>query len=210
MLASPPMPTSLRALAKRRTREALVDAALSCFSEQGLDNPSLDAICARAGCTRGAFYVHFKDRDDLIAAAMERRRGALLASFFDAPLGAASLLDILDLFAAAVDHKQFPVAGAVRTGELLAACKRSKKIRAAQVSLMHRTHRRIEQLVERDRKGPLRSDLDPAAVATLLLILEAGAEVVLDIGYPLDAKSVATALAHLLSPPHRARSSRTT
>src|SRR5215470_6239294 len=66
------MPDDARQLSKQETREALLRAAISEFAEKGLDGPSLDAICARAGFTRGAFYVHFHDRDDLVAAAMER------------------------------------------------------------------------------------------------------------------------------------------
>src|SRR4051812_40727719 len=57
---------------KQRTREALVEAGIALFAEQGLDGPSLDAICERAGFTRGAFYVHFRDRDELLQAVMER------------------------------------------------------------------------------------------------------------------------------------------
>src|SRR5262245_35142144 len=68
-----PMPaTTPRAAAKAATRDALLDAALAEIAERGLDAPSLDAICARAGYTRGAFYVHFKDRDALVAAVVQR------------------------------------------------------------------------------------------------------------------------------------------
>ncbi|HVH04632.1 MAG TPA: TetR family transcriptional regulator, partial [Myxococcota bacterium] len=69
-------PKSARELAKQETREALVQAAIAEFAEKGLDLPSLDAICARAGFTRGAFYVHFRDREELLGAVMERALGA--------------------------------------------------------------------------------------------------------------------------------------
>ena len=58
-------PTRRRRETKQETREALISAALAEFAEHGFDAPSLDAICARAGYTRGAFYVHFRDRSDL-------------------------------------------------------------------------------------------------------------------------------------------------
>ncbi|HEY8429253.1 MAG TPA: TetR family transcriptional regulator, partial [Sandaracinaceae bacterium] len=61
-----------------RTREALVAAAMELFAEQGLTGPSLDAICAKAGFTRGAFYVHFATRDDLIAAVVEKAMGGFI------------------------------------------------------------------------------------------------------------------------------------
>jgi len=69
-----------RERSKGATREALIEAAMAEFSERGLDAPSLDAICSRAGFTRGAFYVHFRDREELVAAVMERA----LVAFFDA------------------------------------------------------------------------------------------------------------------------------
>jgi AcrR family transcriptional regulator len=64
--------TKPRELAKQETREALIRAGMAAFTEEGIDLPSLDAICARAGFTRGAFYVHFKDRDDFFAAVADQ------------------------------------------------------------------------------------------------------------------------------------------
>jgi AcrR family transcriptional regulator len=64
--------------AKRETREALLLAGIAEFSERGLAEPSLDAICSRAGYTRRAFYVHFRVRDDFISAVMEQVLGDFL------------------------------------------------------------------------------------------------------------------------------------
>jgi AcrR family transcriptional regulator len=47
---------------KQGSREALVRAAEDLFIAHGFDEPSLSAICERAGYTRGVFYVHFKTR----------------------------------------------------------------------------------------------------------------------------------------------------
>lgn len=61
-----------RDVAKQETRDALIRAGMALFSEEGVDIPSLDAICARAGFTRGAFYVHFKDREDFLGAVVDQ------------------------------------------------------------------------------------------------------------------------------------------
>ena len=45
------------------------------MAEKGIEAASLNAICDRAGFTRGAFYVHFRDRDELVAAVVERVLG---------------------------------------------------------------------------------------------------------------------------------------
>jgi AcrR family transcriptional regulator len=73
-----------RDLAKQETRDALVRAGLALFSEEGVDIPSLDAICARAGFTRGAFYVHFKDREDFLGAVVDQ----LLTDFVNTVISA--------------------------------------------------------------------------------------------------------------------------
>jgi AcrR family transcriptional regulator len=48
---------------KPETREALITAGMELFAKHGLDKPRLDDICEHAGFTRGAFYVHFEDRE---------------------------------------------------------------------------------------------------------------------------------------------------
>src|SRR5688572_24827364 len=83
--------TGARASAKLATRDALIDAALVEFIEHGPSAPSLDAICDRAGYTRGAFYVHFKDREDLLVAVMDRVLGDLVRAVGVAGQGDAGL-----------------------------------------------------------------------------------------------------------------------
>jgi TetR/AcrR family acrAB operon transcriptional repressor len=54
------------------TREAILDAAEDCFLEQGLSRTGLEAIAARAGVTRGAVYWHFKNKDEVLEAVVNR------------------------------------------------------------------------------------------------------------------------------------------
>lgn len=63
---------SARALeSKAETRRSLLEAGANQFREFGFDRPSLDSICSEAGYTRGAFYVHFGTRENLICAVAE-------------------------------------------------------------------------------------------------------------------------------------------
>ncbi|GAA1829302.1 TetR/AcrR family transcriptional regulator [Agromyces salentinus] len=50
---------------RERTRQRLLDAAAQVFAEVGLDAASVEAICDRAGFTRGAFYSNFETKDEL-------------------------------------------------------------------------------------------------------------------------------------------------
>ncbi len=57
---------------KRRARDPqgvrlrLLESARQRFGSSGLSGTSLDLICRDAGVTKGAFFYHFTDKDDLI------------------------------------------------------------------------------------------------------------------------------------------------
>jgi len=55
------------------TKAKILDAAQSAFAEQGFENTQLDAVAARAGCSRGAIYAHYANKEDLFLALMEHR-----------------------------------------------------------------------------------------------------------------------------------------
>lgn len=50
---------------REATRQRLLDAAALVFAETGLDAASVEAICERAGYTRGAFYSNFDTKEEL-------------------------------------------------------------------------------------------------------------------------------------------------
>ncbi|KQR39253.1 TetR/AcrR family transcriptional regulator [Microbacterium sp. Leaf159] len=50
---------------RENTRARLLDAAAQVFAEVGLDGASVEAVCDRAGFTRGAFYSNFESKDEL-------------------------------------------------------------------------------------------------------------------------------------------------
>jgi AcrR family transcriptional regulator len=58
-------PSGLTSRRREATRQKLLDAAAQVFAEEGLDAASVEAICERAGFTRGAFYSNFETKDEL-------------------------------------------------------------------------------------------------------------------------------------------------
>ncbi|MFB7892660.1 TetR/AcrR family transcriptional regulator [Microbacterium sp. NPDC056044] len=60
---------------REATRQKLLDAAALVFAEVGLDAASVEAICERAGFTRGAFYSNFETKDELMLALTEQVAG---------------------------------------------------------------------------------------------------------------------------------------
>jgi AcrR family transcriptional regulator len=61
-------PTNARS---RRTRAALLAATRSILERDGFEALTMHAVAARAGVTRGAAYLHFASRADLVAALVE-------------------------------------------------------------------------------------------------------------------------------------------
>ena len=50
---------------RENTRARLLEAAAQVFAEVGLDGASVEAVCERAGFTRGAFFSNFESKDEL-------------------------------------------------------------------------------------------------------------------------------------------------
>lgn len=68
---------------KRDARSKLLDAALAVIRAKGYSATSVDELCAAAGVTKGAFFHHFKSKDELAVAAADhwsRVTGALFAA----------------------------------------------------------------------------------------------------------------------------------
>lgn len=72
---------------KQRTRQALLDAAVSLLADQNLSSLSLREVTRAAGIVPAAFYRHFRDMDDLGVALVEESLGNLLPAMREARQG---------------------------------------------------------------------------------------------------------------------------
>ena len=57
---------------KRESREKILESARRLFNNKGFSEVSIDEIMENAGLTRGGFYRHFRDKDELYAEAVRR------------------------------------------------------------------------------------------------------------------------------------------
>jgi TetR/AcrR family transcriptional repressor of nem operon len=93
------------------TRTKLLDAALMIIRTKGYSATTVDDICEAAGVTKGAFFHHFKSKEELAIEAA-RHWGAVTSGLFaSAPYRA--LPDPLDRVLAYVDFRK-----AILQGEL--------------------------------------------------------------------------------------------
>lgn len=183
-----------REAAKADTRAALIDAAMASFAEEGLDNPSLDAICERAGYTRGAFYVHFQDREDLIRAVSERYLGALVQSVTEYDESPEALLNLISrLMSTTETPSQVPA------HQFLHACGRSDTLRELYLNTLRVVSEHVCDATQLSQaRAAVRGDIDPKQLTWLLIALATGLQALNETGAPVDAKGSAQLLAQLL------------
>ena len=202
-----------RADAKQETREALIRAALAEFAQHGLDAPSLDAICARAGYTRGAFYVHFRDRADLLVAVVEHAMTVFMDNVIATGGEGHDLERTIDRFAAAVAgtiaaggapvaRPALPLPAGVSFARVLEGVMREPKLRAGLTTLLAAAAARLAAITaEGQRADAIRRDVHPPEVASLLVIVALGVMVALDVGLPLEPTALRDAVLRLLGAP---------
>jgi len=68
------------------SRRRILDAAVEVASERGYEGTSIATVSARSGLPASSIYWHFKDKDELIAAVIERSFGTWLTAM-DIPDG---------------------------------------------------------------------------------------------------------------------------
>jgi AcrR family transcriptional regulator len=191
-----------RAERAAETREALIRAATQELAEKGIEAASLNAICDRAGFTRGAFYVHFRDRDDLVAAVVERVLGRFQDMLFPKDDAPADLGETIGQFVGAILSGVPEAVGTSRWKfhHTLAACAGSPQIRAKYNGLQHRALERLAAgAAEGQKREKVRRDVDARTLSELLLVLTLGVSAATELGLEIDYAKGGAALGKLLS-----------
>ena len=170
---------------RETTRRRLLDAAAQVFAEVGLDAASVEAICDRAGFTRGAFYSNFETKDQLFLelageVALERveavrRRIAELdreGAFADLPANAFAIVqDVLDV--SADDRLSILLMSEIRIHAL-----RNRELAAAYLAQDEEMRRAIARIIDDiGRTKTVRFRLPSDQVARLMLTVWEGASV---------------------------------
>ena len=84
-----------------KTHELILKSAMNSFLSVGFRNASIRNICRDAGVTNGAFYAHFKSKDDLFAALVSDKLQVFNETYQDlSKMNIRSANDVMRVFEA--------------------------------------------------------------------------------------------------------------
>ncbi|WP_127473057.1 TetR/AcrR family transcriptional regulator [Microbacterium sulfonylureivorans] len=170
---------------REATRQKLLDAAAQVFAEVGLDAASVEAICERAGFTRGAFYSNFETKDDLfleLAGRVARERVAAVRERV-AELDRAGGLDEAPSNAFGIVQQVLDISADDRLGVLLMSeirihALRSPQLAAAYLAQEDEMLEGVAHIIDDiGRAKTMRFRLPALAAARLMLTVWEGASV---------------------------------
>ncbi|MDX3383329.1 TetR/AcrR family transcriptional regulator [Streptomyces niveiscabiei] len=155
------------------SRRRILDAAVEIAGERGYEGTSIAAVSAKCGLPPSSIYWHFKDKDDLIAAVIERSFETWLTAVELPGEDAGTPLERVTTMAANVARSLLDAPDFVRLGLMLALERRPVEPRGRGVYLDVRkaARQRITEVVR-----ALFPDVDEKAVDVLVTYAIAGTD----------------------------------
>jgi TetR/AcrR family transcriptional regulator, transcriptional repressor for nem operon len=95
---------------KGDTRRRIIETAGRRLKHDGIDGSGIAAIMSDARLTNGAFYAHFKSKDDLVANVVSDQLRAQQATLSSLPAGRAALEEFVRDYLAPA-HRDHPSTG---------------------------------------------------------------------------------------------------
>lgn len=185
---------------------ALLEAGLAETLERNGEVPSIEALCRRAGYTRGAFYGYFETRDQFISEMLDWVLTDIVRVLFVRPTEeAANLQEVVEGFTHSLSAGEWPdLNGEIRAAymAILRELRPGSNVRDLHARLMQGIADRLEQLIrEGQGAGTVREDAEPRHVAMLLLTSAIGTIVWDGVGIPMDMTAMGRATMELMDPP---------
>ncbi|MFB7715216.1 TetR/AcrR family transcriptional regulator [Streptomyces sp. NPDC056105] len=155
------------------SRQRILDATVEIAGERGYEGTSIAAVSAKCGLPASSIYWHFKDKDDLIAAVIERSFEAWLLAVQLPGEEAGSPRERVTAMAAGIAKSLIEAPDFLRLGLMLALERRPAEPRGRTVFLQVRDTARAKviEVIEE-----LKPELDANEAQALATYAVAGAD----------------------------------
>src|SRR5215475_12402546 len=160
-------------------RRQMLAAAIDCFARHGYQGTSIARIAREAGVTKGALYYHFRDKEDLLFAAVTERVGEFERKVLrdvgptrDALTTLRRVVDACFFHATASNHRRFIITLMVE------ALDTNPRLSEQFRKVLRRMRGFLADVVaDGQRRGIMRDDVSPADAAALIAGTIMGAEI---------------------------------
>jgi AcrR family transcriptional regulator len=178
------------------TRERLLAAAIEVFRAEGYERARVQDIARAAGMTTGAIYGNYRDKAELLLAAMAAGSAAEVESLLEA----GSELSSREVLTALGRRMQQPTGDRPLILDAVVAARRDSELAQLVRDALARRSARFAALVERGQAdGDVDPDLDVDALTRFCLTLALGSVVVRELDLPsIDPNDWGTLLERLL------------
>ena len=154
-------------------------AAVDSFARLGYQGTSIDRIAREVGVTKGAVYYHFRDKEELLFAAVKDRIGGFerdvlraIPAADDAVTALKRVVDSCFFHATVSNHRRFIIT------LMIEALDTHPGLSAQFGKVMRRMRTFLSDIVRRGQaSGELRTDVDAETAATAFMAGIMGAEI---------------------------------
>ncbi|WDH79402.1 TetR/AcrR family transcriptional regulator [Microbacterium esteraromaticum] len=165
---------------RENTRARLFEAAGQVFAEVGLEGATVEAVCERAGFTRGAFYSNFESKDELFLMLAGTVAAGRLTAVREQVTAMAADGALKDCTAAGLVQRVVDAGADDRLSIMLMSEIRIRALRdptfgAAYLAQEHEVETSIAEIIrEIVDAGTIALRLDPLLAARVLMIVWEG------------------------------------
>lgn len=150
------------------TRSHILEAAVKQFSVNGYNKASVDSICDQAGVSKGAFYHHFKTKQDVFLALLD---GWLQT--FDKAIEASKDSSVPETFQMMTEYFPYMFQSASENLpmflEFLLQASRDETIWQASIAPYRRYHKHFASLIKKGIAEGSFVDVNPDLAARLIV-----------------------------------------
>lgn len=169
---------------KEEAKKRIIAAGIDVMSEKGYSQTTMEDIAAHLGVSKGALYLYFKSKDDLIFESAKNMQSPLCGmSMTTFPTS-----DAFDIWSEILDNfMPFEPKINALYFELIAMAERNPKIRDLSIKNLMDEIEMIEHIIaSHQQRGLVRADADPRTIAVALISLFNGLRMTILLGMNRD------------------------